>query len=222
MDILSVVVLSFQISFVSILLQSLPAIYFGYYLATSKTQLASILNVIFLLPLVLTPLVIGYFVLYLFQPDFFLGHWLQKIGIEIIFNWKGAVIAVSLVSFPLYVQAVQIAFVNTSEKLRLLSLFLGNKPYQTFFKVTLPLCKFGILRGALLAFTRNIGEFGATVVVAGIIPQKTETISSGIFRSLSIPSQENRVQLLVFTSLLISFIFLIFIQWLQTFSKNSL
>jgi molybdate transport system permease protein len=221
MELLSVVLLSLKISFFATLLQTPLAIYLGFYLAKAKGKWAIFLNGICLLPLVVTPLAIGFFVLYLFQPRSLLGDFFQKIGVEIIFNWKGAMIAVILVSIPLYIQAAQSAFASVPQRLQQLSLSLGNNPFQTFFKITLPLCKFGIIRGALLSFTRGMGEFGATVVVAGIIPQKTETIASAIFRNLSIPDRESTVILLVATSLFISFFFLIFIQWLQILAKQN-
>lgn len=221
MELLSVIFLSLKISFISILLQTIPAVYCGYYLATKKGKWVIILNGISLLPLVVTPLVIGYFVLYIFHPQSLLGKFFQKFGIEFIFNWKGAVVAVFFVSIPLYIQGAQIAFTSVPRKLQQLSLSLGNTPLQTFFKITLPLCKFGVIRGAMLAFTRCMGEFGATVVVAGIIPQKTETIASGIFRSLNIPGQESRVGLLIIISLLLSLFLLISIQWLQILAKQN-
>ena len=220
MDILQTTLLSLKISFLAVLLQTIPAIYCGYYLTTHKGKLAVLLNTLSMLPLVVTPLAIGYFILYFFQKNSISGRILQNLDIEIIFNWKGAVLAVSLVSLPLYIQGSQIAFASVPKKLHQLSLSLGNTSSQTFFKIILPLSKFGIIRSALLAFARNMGEFGATVIVVGIIPQKTETLASGIFRSLNIPGQENRVQLLIFTSLLISFFFIILIQWMQLLAKK--
>ena len=215
MEIYSAILLSLKISFFAVLLQSIPAIFIGYYLTTNKGKLALFINILSMLPLVLTPLVVGYFVIQVFHPNRAMGIFLDKLGIEILFNWKGAVLGVFLVSIPLYIQSVQIAFSSVPKNLRKHSLLLGNSPFKTFFQVNLPLCKFGILRGAMLSFTRGLGEFGASIMIMGIIPNKTETIPTSIFRNFSIPGNEEKVHLLVFISFLISCFFLILIQWLQ-------
>ena len=215
MDIYSAILLSLKISFVAVLLQSIPAIFIGYYLATRQGKLALFINILSMLPLVLTPLVVGYFVIQVFHPNRAIGILLEKLGIDILFNWKGAVLGVFLVSIPLYIQTVQIAFLSVPQNLRKHSLLLGNTPLKTFFQVDIPLCKLGILRGALLSFTRGLGEFGASIMIMGIIPNETETIPTSIFRHFSIPGNEEKVHLLVFISFLISCFFLILIQWLQ-------
>ena len=220
MTIYNILLLSFKISLVAVLIQTIPAILVGWYLARSNSKLKILYNSLLLLPLVLTPIVIGYFVLQLFHPSGIIGNLIGKFDIDIIFNWKGAVIAVCIVSFPLYAQSVQIAVSALPKKFEILSSSLGQSPWQTFLKVTLPLIKLGILRGALLSFSRNMGEFGATVVVAGIIPTQTETVASAIFRALSIPNQESKLQLLIFISIALSLTFIFFIQWLEFLKRR--
>ena len=215
-----IVVLSLKISSCAVLLQTIPAIWGGWYLTRQKSRFKLLLQSLILLPLMLTPLVVGYFVLQLFHPNSWLGTSLQKLGIDILFNWKGAVIAVSIISFPLYVQSVQIAMTNIPKKFEQLAVILGNSTWQTFLKVVLPLTRFGILRGAFISFARNLGEFGATVVVVGIIPLQTETIPSAIFRSLSIPNQENKIRTLIILSIIFSLLFLFFIQWIEYARKK--
>ncbi len=215
-----ILILSLKISSCAVLLQTVPAIFWGWYLTKRKSKFQFLFQSLILLPLMLTPLVVGYFVLQLFHPDSWLGNSLQQLGVDILFNWKGAVIAVSIVSFPLYVQSVQIAMTTVPKKFEHLSLVLGNSTWQTFLKVILPLTRFGILRGALISFARNLGEFGATVVVVGIIPLQTETIPSAIFRSLSIPNQENKIRTLIILSIAFSLLFLFFIQWIEQARKK--
>ncbi len=219
-ELYSILFLSLKISGCAVLLQTVPAIFWGWYLTKQKGKFQFLFQSMILLPLMLTPLVVGYFVLQLFHPTSWLGVGLQKLGIDILFNWKGAVIAVSIVSFPLYVQSVQIAMTTVPKKFELLSFVLGNSTWQTFLKVILPLTRFGILRGALISFARNLGEFGATVVVVGIIPLQTETIPSAIFRSLSTPNQENKIRMLITLSIAFSLLFLFFIQWIEYLRKK--
>lgn len=221
MQIYSILFLSFKISIVAVAIQTVPAIFCGWYLSRQNKKFSFFYNALLLLPITVTPIVIGYFILQVFKPNGWLGSFLQLAGIEIIFNWKGAVIVVSIISFPLYVQSIQIAISAIPKKLETLSLLLGKTSWQTFLKVSLPLARFGIIKGALLAFSRSMGEFGATVVVAGIIPTQTETIPAAIFRALNSPNQEQRVQLLVVTSILVSLFFIFLIQWIEYLNKKN-
>ena len=201
---LNILFVTCKISFVAILIETPVAIYLAWLLVKSKIPAKAVLQSIIMLPMVTTPLVIGFFLLELFHPQSFIGKLFRSLNIDIIFNWKGAVIAVSLISLPLYIMTIVIAFQKIDTKLELVSSCLGKTRWQTFWRVTFPLSYHGIVQGALLAFTRNMGEFGATVVILGIIPSNSETISIAIHRYIQIPNQESKLYVLILLSLLLS------------------
>jgi molybdate transport system permease protein len=109
-----------------------------------------------------------------------LGHWLESWGVDVIFTWKAVVIATAVMSFPLLVRTARVAFENVSPRVEHVARTLGAGPWRVFWTITLPLARSGVIAGALLAFARALGEFGATVMVAGFIPGKTETLSLSI------------------------------------------
>ena len=109
------------------------------------------------------------------------GQWLYERGIEIVFNWKGVLIAMSVMSFPLLVRSVRTSFAEVNPRLEQIAATLGASPLRIFFVITMPLAYKGIVAGALLAFSRALGEFGATILLAGNIPGQTQTLSLAIY-----------------------------------------
>ncbi len=137
------------------------------------------------LPLVMPPTVLGYYLLVLFGRRGWLGPWLeQTLGIQLIFTWQGAVIASASVAFPLVYRAARSSLECVDHHLEGAARVLGASELKVFFRVTLPLAWRGIIAGTMLAFARAMGEFGATLMIAGSIPGRTQTISIAIYEAV--------------------------------------
>jgi molybdate transport system permease protein len=134
------------------------------------------------LPLVLPPTVLGYYLLVLIGRQGWLGRWLQETwGISLIFTWQGAALAAAVVSLPLIFKSARAAFEEVDPNLENAARTLGLSEAAVFFRVSLPLAWRGILAGAMMAFARAMGEFGATLMVAGNLPGKTQTLSLAVY-----------------------------------------
>jgi molybdate transport system permease protein len=134
------------------------------------------------LPLVLPPTAVGIVLLMLLAPDGFVGRWLDSIGVEIVFTWRAAALASAVMAFPLFVRSARTAFEEIDPRLLGVARTLGDAPVRVFYRVALPLAWRGVLAGALLSFCRAIGEFGATILIAGNIPGRTQTLALAIFQ----------------------------------------
>ena len=133
------------------------------------------------LPLVLPPTVVGYYLLVVIGRRGWLGHWLNDtFGITLIFTWQGAVIAATVVACPLILSAARAAFEAVDPQLERAARVLGLNEWAVFFRVTVPMAWPGIMAGTLLVFARSLGEFGATLMVAGSIPGRTQTLSVAV------------------------------------------
>ena len=143
------------------------------------------LDAVLTLPMVLPPTVLGYYLLVLIGKRGPIGAWLHdSFGINLIFTWQGAVIAATLVAFPLVLKAARAAFEGVDPQLEKAARVLGLNEWSVFFRVTLPMAWRGILAGVLLAFARALGEFGATLMVAGSIPGRTQTLSVAVYEAV--------------------------------------
>ena len=149
-----------------------------------------LMEVLITLPLTLPPVVVGYFLLLLLGKKGWLGPLLESVGIRIILTWKAAVIASAVVGFPLLVRSIRIGMESIDPRLIQASRTLGAPWYDTLFTVILPLSFRGILAGSSLMFARSLGEFGATIIVAGNIPGVTQTIPLAIYEYASSPTSE--------------------------------
>jgi molybdate transport system permease protein len=157
------------------------------------------------LPLVLPPVVTGYLLLVTFGRNGPLGALLDKwFGVQLIFDWKGAALAAAVVSFPLLVRPIRLAFASIDDRLIQAARSLGARPLDAFWTVVLPLARPGILSGCALAFARSMGEFGATIMVAGNIPGQTRTIPLEIYNLLESPGGAAEARTLVAVSILIA------------------
>lgn len=137
------------------------------------------------LPMVMPPTVLGYYLLVLIGTHGPLGAWLlQHFGIRLIFTWQAAVIAAAVVAFPLVFKSARAAFETVDPQLEDAARVLGLGEAAIFFRVSLPLAWRGILAGLLLSFARSLGEFGATLMVAGSIPGKTQTLSIAVYEAV--------------------------------------
>lgn len=163
------------------------------------------------LPLVLPPVVTGLVLLRLFGRRGFAGRWLyESLGIEVVFTWRAVVIALAVMSLPLLVLGARVAFEEINPSFEQLARTLGAGEWRVFFTITLPLAGRGVLAGMLLAFARALGEFGATIMVAGNIPGQTTTMSVAIYQYVQLGQDEHAWALagvsvvLAFLALLVS------------------
>ena len=157
----------------------------GLLLAKIRFAGRDVVDALLLLPMVLPPTVLGYYLLVAFGRRSSFGHWLEStFGIELIFTWQGAVAASTIVAFPLVFKAARAAFEAVDANLENAGRTLGYGEWTVFARVTFPLAWRGIAAGAMLAFARAIGEFGATLMVAGNIPGRTQTMSIAIYEAV--------------------------------------
>jgi len=164
------------------------------------------------LPLVLPPTAVGIVLLELLGRRAPLGAWLAARGIEIVFTWKAVLLATMVMSFPLLVRSARTAFEEVDPRLVGLARTLGCGPIAAFFRVTLPLAWRGVLAGAVLAFARALGEFGATVMLAGNIPGKTQTLALAIFHDNQV-GRDDRALLLAGLTAGLAFVALWTAEW---------
>jgi molybdate transport system permease protein len=211
----SAIYLSIKVA-VAATLVSLPFGFAAAYLMTFRRFRGRvILDVAVNLPLTLPPVVIGFFLLILLGQQGFIGRrLLQPLGIRLIFTWKAAVIATAVVGFPLMVRSMRTAMEAIDERLVQVSRLLGARKLDTMFTVIVPLSVRGIIAGSVLMFARGLGEFGATVVVAGNIPGVTQTIPLAIYEYVSSPKGDVMALSLCAVSVAISVVVLVFHEWL--------
>ena len=157
----------------------------GFAIARARFPGRDVLDAVLTLPMVMPPTVLGYYLLVLLGSHGPLGAWLiEQFGIRLIFTWQGAVIAAMVVAFPLVFKAARAAFETIDSQLEDAARTLGMHEIAIFFRVTLPLAWRGILAGLLLSFARALGEFGATLMVAGSIPGRTQTMSIAVYEAV--------------------------------------
>ena len=174
----------------------------GYVLARRRIPGRDLVDALLTLPLVMPPTVLGYYLLVVIGRKGALGAWLHDVfGISLVFTWQGAVIAASLVAFPLTFKSARAAFEAVDRELEEAARVLGVSEPGIFFRVSLPLAWRGILAGVLLAFARALGEFGATLMVAGSIPGKTQTLSIAVYEAVQAGHDETAQMLVLITSL---------------------
>ena len=164
-----------------------------------------LVNALIQLPMVLPPVVPGYLLLLLLGTQGPVGGWLQaQFGIVLAFTWKGAVIASAVMAFPLMVQPVRLAFRLIDRRLEQAASTLGAPPWKVFLTITLPLAVPGVIAGALLCFSRSLGEFGATMAFVGNIPGETRTLPLAIYSFTHTPDGEAAALRLSLLSILLA------------------
>ncbi len=173
----------------------------------------ALLNAIIYLPLVLPPVVTGYLLLIAFGRRGIFGAWLESVGIVFSFRWTGAALACAIMSFPLLVGAIRLSIEAVDRKLEDAASTLGANRAWTFATVTLPLALPGIIAGAVLAFARALGEFGATITFVSNIPGETQTISAAIYTLTQVPGGDAQALKLVVIAVAISLLALIVSEW---------
>lgn len=192
----------------------------AWFFARKDWPLKSGVETIVLLPLVMPPVSTGLILLKIFGRRSPVGQWLYDRGVEIIFNWKGVLIAMSVMSFPLLVRSVRTSFAEVNPRLEQIAATLGASPLKIFFVITIPLASKGIVAGALLAFSRALGEFGATILLAGNIPGKTQTLSLAVYNFVQLGKDPEAYTLLAITVAL-AFLFVWCSEWLVRTGKKT-
>jgi molybdate transport system permease protein len=182
---------------------SLPlAIAAGWLLARHRFPGKALVETIVSLPLVLPPVATGLLLLWLFGRRSPVGQALDAMGIEVVFTWKAVVIAMMVVSFPLVARSVRSGIEQVDRRYEDLAATLGATPFRILRTITLPLASRGIVAGAILGFSRALGEFGATIMVAGAIPGRTQTLAVGIYTFVETGREEAAWGLLLLSALL--------------------
>ena len=198
----SALALSLKVAGCATALNLVAGVGVGYALARTRFPGRDLLDALLTLPMVMPPTVLGYYLLVLLGRRSWLGEWLHaQFGINLIFTWQGAVIAASIVAFPLVFKPARAAFEAIDGQFEQAARVLGISELGVFFRITLPLAWRGILAGVLLAFARALGEFGATLMVAGSIPGKTQTLSIAVYEAVQAGQDDVANTLVLVTSL---------------------
>jgi molybdate transport system permease protein len=192
--------LSLKVAGWATLLNMLFGVAAAYGLSRWRSPARDLVDAVLTLPLVLPPTVLGYYLLVLLGRRGVFGAWLEKWGIELVFTWQGAVIAATIVAFPLVLKSARAAFENVDAQLENAARVLGVSEAGVFFRVTLPLASKGIAVGVLLAFARALGEFGATLMIAGNLPGRTQTLSVAIYEAVQAGDDQTANLLVLITS----------------------
>jgi len=188
--------------------------YIAFRMKDARSKLAHFLDIVFNLPLILPPTVAGLLLLILFGKKGLLGKVLQYLGYQLIFTRGGAVLAAVFVAFPLMYRSAKAAFLQVDTKLIEAGRTLGMPEHAIFFKIIFPLSLPGIVSGMILSFARAMGEFGATLIVAGNIPKVTQTMPLAIYMNLQ---SGNYSYALLWSGILIaiSFLMMLLIKWIS-------
>lgn len=195
--------LSLKVAGVATVLALVAGTALGWLFARRRFAGSGLLEAICILPLVLPPTVIGYAILVLAGRRSAVGGWLYEyFGYTIVFNWHGAVVASAVVALPLVLKSASAAFGGVDRSLEAAARTLRQSAWSSFVRVTLPLAWPGILAGTLLAFARAMGEFGASLMVAGSIPGKTQTLSMAIYDAVQAGEDRTALLLVLVTSVL--------------------
>ncbi len=204
-DVVSAVLVSLKVAAWSTLLGLVPAVYLGHRLARPHSPGRTLITGLVLLPLVLPPVVTGLLLLDLFGRNGAFGAALEASGVRITFSWIGAALAAFVVGMPLYVMATRQAFEAVDPRYAEVAATLGDPPAAAFRRVALPLALPGVAAGAVLAFARALGEFGATIVVAGNVEGETRTVALAVYTLLDGRADDPRLRSLVTASLALAF-----------------
>ncbi|MFW5942373.1 MAG: molybdate ABC transporter permease subunit [bacterium] len=182
--------LSLRVSLLATLLVAAAAVPLAWLLARRDFWGKELFNGLTSLPLVLPPTVLGYYLLVALGQQSPVGRWLNDVGWPLVFTWRGAVVAASVASFPLMALTARAGFEGVDRRLEDIARTLGRSDLEIFWRVTLPLAWPSLLAGAALTFARALGDFGATLMVAGNIPGRTQTASIYIYDLLQANRRE--------------------------------
>ncbi len=195
------VLISLKVSLFATVIASLAGIAAGFFFARLRFSGAQLCDALLTLPMVLPPTVIGYYILVLFGKNGPIGAPILTVtGFSFLFSWQGAVLAASIASFPLVFRTARTAFEGVDVEFENAARTLGHSEFSVFFRISLPLAREGILAGIMLAFARALGEFGATMMVAGNIPGRTRTLPLAIYSAVESGDGSEALTFVIFTS----------------------
>ena len=210
------VALSLRVSFWATLLSLPLGVFVAYALARWEFWGKQVLNGLVHLPLILPPVVTGYLLLLTFGRKGYVGQFLGEwFGIVLAFRWTGAVLAAAVMAFPLMVRAIRLAIEAVDPKLEEAASTLGAPRLWVFATVTLPLILPGIVAGAILAFAKAMGEFGATITFVSNIPGQTQTLPSAIYAFLQVPGGDGQAFRLVLVAIVVAMAALLLAEWVS-------
>ena len=208
--------LSVKVATFCTLLICIPAIAVAWLLAKKAFIGKSLLDGLVHIPLILPPVVPGFLLLILLGNQGLVGKWLHEtFGITIAFTWMGAVIASAVMAFPLMVRSTRQAISQVDTKLEIAAQSLGASPLKVFFSVTLPLAIPGVITGLILAFSRSLGEFGATITFVGNVEGETRTLPLAIYSYTQTPDGDLAAMRLVILSVMIALAAIVFSNYLE-------
>ena len=194
--------LTLKVAGVATLSAFLAGVALAFLLAKGRFRGKELLDAFLTLPLVLPPTVLGYYLIVLVGRNGWIGRRLyEAFGITLMFTWQGAALAAAIVSLPLVLKSARTAFESVDQNLEKAALTLGLSKADVFFRVSFPLAWRGILAGTMLAFARAMGEFGATLMIAGNLPGKTQTLSLAVYDAVQAGNDNLAATLVLITSL---------------------
>ena len=215
--------LSLKVSGIATLMTLPFAVFIGFTLSRRDFLGKSLLEAIIYLPLVLPPVVISYLLLISFSNQSYFGRFLfNYLGLEFAFRWQGAALAVAVVSLPLMVRSIRLAFDLIDTKIEQAALTLGASPFRIFLSISLPLALPGIVSGAVLGMARGLGEFGATITFAANIPGQTQTLPLAMYSFIQTPGAEFMAARLCVIAMVIAIIALLISEFLTRQMKKKL
>jgi molybdate transport system permease protein len=203
--------LSLRVAIFSTILAFIIGIFLSWWFAFKKNRLTKFLSIIVTIPLVIPPTVLGYYLILLLGRNTLLGQWFETVtGSPIIFTWKAAVIAAMIASLPLLISPIQAAFESINKDTIGAAELDGANQFKLLIYIIIPLAYKGILAGLVLGFARSMGEFGATLMVAGNIPGKTQTLSIAIYDAVQADRMSDaHLMVIILTSATIFFLYII-------------
>lgn len=217
-----VVLLSIRVAALAVGASLVPGVFLGWLFARWQHPLRALVQGVVMLPLVLPPVVTGYLLVLALGRSRPLGRaWHELTGGHIAYTTTACVIAAAVVGFPLFVEAVRLSMLGIDRRLEQVSRSLGRRPFDTFLRVTLPLALPGVATGAVLSFARALGEFGATIVVAGNIAGETRTIPVAVYTLLNVRGGEAAAVRLVAVSVALALGALLLSFWLSARQRRA-
>lgn len=210
------VLLSIKVAVIATIFAFILGVFFAYLFTKKDIPGKSIWETLLILPMILPPSIVGYLLLKVFGKRGLIGAFLlDTFGIQVVFTWIACVIAACVVALPLMYQNVKAAFQSVDETYELAAQTLGSSKWKTFRTVLFPLARPGIVSGMILTFARAMGEFGATLMLAGNIEGKTQTIPTAIYYAVA-TGKEEKANTLVLVMTLFSFLLILGLnQWLK-------
>ena len=208
--------LTLKVALLATLLAGVAGITLGWWMARRRFAGHALLDSFLMLPMVLPPTVLGYYLIVVVGRNGVLGRYLdQWFGINLMFTWQGAVIAASIVSLPLIYKAARAAFEDADPRMVLAARTLGASELEIFLRISLPLAGRGVVAGLMLAFARAMGEFGATLMIAGNLPGKTQTLSIAVYDAVQAGNDAQALWLTLLISVVCMFVLVVSSRLLQ-------